>query len=56
MIKLYDDYDLSMELIATCSTTEEMEIEAKKRYIDTDEECVLYYQVDNGEKIFIPTI
>ena len=43
MYKVYDDYDLTMELIGKAKDLREVKEIAKERYYETDGEFVIYY-------------
>lgn len=49
MLKLYDNYELDMELLAE-GTYEELKKIANERIEDTDGECYLIVEDDNGER------
>ena len=39
MFKVYDNYDLDMELIAECETKQEVNKVVRDQNVDTDGEC-----------------
>lgn len=43
MYKVYDDYDLTMELIGEAKDLKEVKKIAKERYYENDGECAIYY-------------
>lgn len=53
MFKVYDDYDMNMELIGTADNLQEVKQLAKERYEDTDGECLIVYGRDKKHTKFL---